>query len=106
MRHVFALVAAVALLAPACKAAAPQGQSSPAPAAASALQTEDDKTFYALGSVLGSRLTPLKLSQEELDKIILGFQDAAAGRKAQVPTETYGPKIDSLLRGKATAGAQ
>jgi FKBP-type peptidyl-prolyl cis-trans isomerase FkpA len=106
MKRVLSLVLLSAILVPvACKAGAPAAQPSPSPSAA-ALATDDEKTFYTLGVMVGGRLGSLKLSQPEIDKVMLGFQDAISGRPPQVPVDTYGPKIDALLRGKAAAGAQ
>src|SRR5262249_26140374 len=66
-------LAAVALLAGACEKPAP----SPTPAA---LQTEDDKTLYALGTMLGRNLTPLHLTAAEMETVRKGIEDMANGK--------------------------
>lgn len=90
-------------------AAHPQTQGVESAAArppSAALATEEDKTYYTLGRLLGSRLAPLKLTPAEVEKILLGFEDAVAGRAEQVPLQEYGPKIDAMLRGRASADAE
>ncbi len=96
-----AVVASVFLLCT-CKVA---GQDpSPSPSSA-ALQTEDDKTLYAVGLVMGRQLGPLALSAAEVELVKRGLSDAAAG-KPLVDLETYGPKIQQLAQARAQAAAQ
>ena len=46
--------------------------------------TEDDKTLYALGLMLGRNLASFNLSPAELETVNKGVVDAATNRKAQV----------------------
>jgi FKBP-type peptidyl-prolyl cis-trans isomerase FkpA len=73
-----------------------------APSAAD-LKSEDEKTLYALGAILGKNVAPLKVTEAELRIIQLGLGDAAAGRPLAVPFETYGPKVQAFAQARATA---
>ena len=84
-----------------CKADA---QSS-APAAAP-VQTEEQKTVYALGLILGRNLANLELSAEELALVQKGLLDAATNKKAEVDLETYGPKVQQMAQTRITAKGQ
>jgi FKBP-type peptidyl-prolyl cis-trans isomerase FkpA len=91
----------VALVGGACKAEAQQA--SPAPAAATAtgtLATEEDKTLYALGLVLGRNVTDFALTPRELEIVRRGFSDAASGGKQEVDIQVYGPKVRDLAMAK------
>ena len=91
---------------PACKAEAQQGTAaSPAPAAGS-LATEEDKTLYALGLVLGRNVTDFALTPRELEIVRRGFADAAGGGKQDVDIQVYGPKVRDLAMAKQKARAE
>jgi FKBP-type peptidyl-prolyl cis-trans isomerase FkpA len=65
----------------------------PLAARAQSLKTDDDKTLYALGQILGGNVHSLGLTKDELAKIKLGFDDAASGKKSEVEMQTWGPKV-------------
>lgn len=67
-----------------------------AAAAAPTLETDEQKTLYALGATLARNLAPFGLTPEEIEILAMGLSDAAAGRKPRVDLEAYGPKIDAL----------
>jgi FKBP-type peptidyl-prolyl cis-trans isomerase FkpA len=101
MRRTFVpTLAAAALLAGAC--AKPE----PSPTPAAALQTEDDKTLYALGTMLGRNLTPLHLSPTEMELVRKGIEDMASGKTPLVDLQQYGPKVQSLAQARMAAGAK
>jgi FKBP-type peptidyl-prolyl cis-trans isomerase FkpA len=54
------------------------------PFAASAQKTEEDKTLYAIGFVLGERVQMMELSKAQLKLVNQGFSDATSGKKAKV----------------------
>jgi FKBP-type peptidyl-prolyl cis-trans isomerase FkpA len=83
---------------PACK---PQGGGGPV-----TLATDDDKTLYALGLILGRNLTSFNLTPKELDNVKAGMTDAALGKKPQVELETYGPKVNQLRTKRMGAKAE
>jgi FKBP-type peptidyl-prolyl cis-trans isomerase FkpA len=66
-------------------------------------KTDQDKTFYALGLLVGANLTQFSLTPEEMEFVSKGVADAAARAKPQVDLHVYGPKVQELM--KARAGA-
>src|SRR5207237_4479712 len=62
------------------------------------LDTEDQKTLYALGLLLGRNIKVFALKPEELAVVKAGLTDAAADTKPQVDIETYGPKVNELAQ--------
>ena len=78
------------------------GQSTAAPVK---LETEDQKTLYALGLLLGRNVKPFALSAEDLAIVKAGLTDAVTDAKAQVELETYGPKVNELAQKRASVGA-
>jgi FKBP-type peptidyl-prolyl cis-trans isomerase FkpA len=83
---------------------APKPTPSPTPAAA--LQTEEQKTLYALGLILGRNLSVFHLTPEELTAVQKGLGDSVKGTTPEVELATYGPKVDELARTRAMAGAE
>jgi len=73
---------------------------SPAAGSADALETEEQKTVYALGLLMSRNLENLNLTPAEVALVQRGLGDAAAGRPA-VKLEEYGPKIQELAQGRA-----
>ncbi|HYR89347.1 MAG TPA: FKBP-type peptidyl-prolyl cis-trans isomerase [Terriglobia bacterium] len=69
------------------------------------LETEDQKTLYALGLLLGKNIKPFGLKPDELAIVRAGLTDAATDAKPQVELETYGPKVNELAQKRAAAGA-
>jgi FKBP-type peptidyl-prolyl cis-trans isomerase FkpA len=65
-------------------------------AASGALKTDDQKTLYLLGFVLGNRTNPLHITAAESKFVDLGFKDGMNGKKPAVDPEVYGPKINEL----------
>ena len=77
------------------------------------LSTEDDKTFYAMGFMLGSNLQRLELSDKELAALYKGLVSSAKGQKSEVEMQIYQPKIQTMFKDrmqkvadKAKAGGQ
>lgn len=62
------------------------------------LKTEDDKTFYAMGFMLGSNLQRLNLTDHELSGLYKGLADSAKGNKAEVELQIYQPKIQMMFK--------
>ena len=99
-RHTFTVVLMAAVLFAGCK-----GGSSSSTAQAAELKTEDDKTLYALGLMLGGNLSTFHLTATELQMVSRGLNDAATGQKPQVDLQAYGPKVRDLATARAGAGA-
>jgi FKBP-type peptidyl-prolyl cis-trans isomerase FkpA len=60
--------------------------------------TEDEKTLYTLGMLLGRNLGNFNLTADELDMVKSGLTDMVLKRPHKVEMETYGPKVDALAR--------
>ncbi len=99
---VYALLLTAAALAGACqKAAAPTASPSP-----SAAMSEDEKTIYALGAMIGQRFAgPMRLSEKELEILQRGVKATARGGQPEFPVTDYAPKFDALARSRAAVGA-
>jgi FKBP-type peptidyl-prolyl cis-trans isomerase len=59
-------------------------------------KTEEDKTLYALGLIIGRNLTDFNLTPRELDVVKAGITDSVLKKKLAVELEAYGPKVDGL----------
>lgn len=85
-------------------------QQKAAPAAASpspgALATEQDKTVYAIGLMMGRNLEQLDLTPAELEIVKKGLADSASGKKGEVELEAYGPKVQEFAQGRLVARAK
>ena len=74
------------------------------PAVHAADMTEDQKTLYALGVVLGQQANAsFNLTPAELEFIKKGMSDVISGGKPAVELETYGPKIQQLAQTRRAA---
>ena len=74
-------------------------------AAQGALETDEEKTLYALGMALGSNIGQFSLSADELAVVESGIRDAVLGNEPQVDMQVYGPMIQGLADSRAAAGA-
>ncbi len=76
-------------------------------ASAQALKTDDEKSLYAIGYLVGSRnLGPLSLKPNELEIVKRGITDGASGKKAQVDPEAQMEKINALAQARSSAQAE
>ncbi len=69
------------------------------------LETEDQKTLYALGLLLGKNIKPFSLKPDELAIVKAGLTDAVTDAKPQVELEAYGPKVNEMAQKRAASGA-
>ena len=75
-------------------------------ASAQALKTDDEKSLYAIGYLVGSRnLAPLSLKPGELEIVKRGLTDGANGKKAQVEPESQMEKVNAFAQARSSAGA-
>jgi FKBP-type peptidyl-prolyl cis-trans isomerase FkpA len=70
------------------------------------LENEQDKTFYAMGVMLGSNLARLNLTDKELSALYKGLYDSAKGATPAVEMAVYQPKIQSLFRERMQKSAE
>src|SRR5215813_6144648 len=77
-----------------------------AAAADAPLKTDDEKSLYAIGYLVGSRnLAPLSLKPNELEIVKHGLSDGATGKKALVEPEGQMDKVNAFAQARSSAGA-
>jgi FKBP-type peptidyl-prolyl cis-trans isomerase FkpA len=83
-----------------CLGAAVSGAQTPGPVSAGPvrLDTDEQKTFYALGLLLGDDVKVFDLKPEDLAIVKAGMTDAVTGAVPQVDIDTFGPKVNDLAR--------
>jgi FKBP-type peptidyl-prolyl cis-trans isomerase FkpA len=70
------------------------------------LETEEQKTLYALGVMVGGNVKQLALKPEELAYVRAGFTDVASGTMPQVEMGVYGPKVSELAEKRMSSGSE
>ncbi len=70
------------------------------------LETEDQKTIYALGLGLARNLAVFEFSEEELELVVEGIRDGALKRPPKVDAKKYRVKIQTLQRARLQAQAE
>jgi FKBP-type peptidyl-prolyl cis-trans isomerase FkpA len=70
------------------------------------LETEDQKTLYALGLTISRSLSPFNLSPLELELVEAGLTDGSLHKTPKVDRETYGPKIKQLQGSRGRGGGR
>ena len=64
-------------------------------------KSEDDKTFYSMGVLMGSRLKAVDLKDTEIDMIVQGLRDSAKGKENKdIDIATYRGKVQSIFRAR------
>ena len=61
-------------------------------------ETEEDKTFYAVGAMFGSKLKDLELTEGEVKMVVSGLYDSTLRREEKVDIKSYGPKVQEAFR--------
>jgi FKBP-type peptidyl-prolyl cis-trans isomerase FkpA len=69
------------------------------------LSTDQDKTLYALGQVIGRDVRQFNLTPAEVEIVAAGMSDAVLDKQSRVDLQTYGPQIQTLAKERAAAGA-
>src|SRR5258706_4082324 len=70
------------------------------------LETDEQKTLYTLGLLLGRNIKPFALTPEELNLVKAGLTDAVTDAKPPVEIDTYGPKVNELAQKRAAVGGE
>jgi FKBP-type peptidyl-prolyl cis-trans isomerase FkpA len=70
------------------------------------IETEDQKTVYAMGYTLSKSLEQFALAPGELEVLIAGLRDGSAGKPARIDAEAYGPKIAEFGQARSVQAAQ
>jgi FKBP-type peptidyl-prolyl cis-trans isomerase FkpA len=87
------------------RSAAGRGAVAPKPVGPPPLTTDDEKTVYALGLMMGQSIAPFNLSPAELEIVKRALTDSAGGKPALELSE-WGPKIQPLANSRAAVVAQ
>jgi len=66
-------------------------------------ETEDQKTLYAIGLLVGRQLDIFSLSPAELEWVKEGLVDKVTGQKEKVDLTAYNEKVQELARAKRKA---
>lgn len=66
-------------------------------------KTEDQKTFYAVGTVIARQLSVFSLTPDELEMIKQGLTDAVTGKKLLVDEGKYTAKVQELATARRNA---
>lgn len=69
-------------------------------------QTDEERTLYALGMVLGERLGDFNLTPQELAVVQRGMTDKITHQTPLASLETFGPRIRELSQQRAQAQAE
>ncbi|MCS6915461.1 MAG: FKBP-type peptidyl-prolyl cis-trans isomerase [Myxococcales bacterium] len=70
------------------------------------LKTEEQKTLYALGLIVGRNVTPFNLTPAELAIVQAGMRDQILGRQPQVELEVFGPRVNQLAMQRSRQRAE
>ena len=108
MRQLLAPIALLTLAAcspPNSSAPASTSAANPTASQPGALVTDDDKTLYAIGLVLGQQVSDFKLTASELEFVSLGFKDSVLGNDPKAALDEYGPRIQLLMQSRMQAVA-
>ncbi len=103
MKRCLLIAAAVAAVA-GCQTPGASPAASPSPSAGT-LATDQDKTVYTIGVMLGRNLEMLNLTPAELEVVKKGMADSASGRKSEVDVNVYGPKVQEFAHTRVAAHA-
>ena len=64
------------------------------------LESEDEKTFYAMGFMLGGNLQRLTLSDKELAALYKGIAAASKSEKSEIDMATYQARIQEVFKSR------
>jgi FKBP-type peptidyl-prolyl cis-trans isomerase FkpA/FKBP-type peptidyl-prolyl cis-trans isomerase FklB len=70
-----------------------------------ALDSEEQKTLYALGVAISRNLAGFNLTPAELDIVKAGISDGVLNKPSRVDLNTYGPKLQAMAKERAAAVA-
>lgn len=69
----------------------------------SSLNSDDEKTIYAIGNDMGMRLKTLQLSNKEKEILKMGVDDGVSGKKPQVEPREFLSKVGEMIRTRQKA---
>lgn len=99
-------LAIVAILAGMAVLAGCKGGDAKSPQGGGQLLTDEDKTIYAMGVMLGGNVKTMSLTPEQIETMTKGFKDAALGKTPEVDPQSMAAQIQEFARSRATAAAE
>jgi len=96
----------VSPVAPAAPAAAAPAPAAAAPFAPLALDSDQQKTLYALGLALSQSIARLDLQASELAYLVQGLQDGVLSRDPRVDLDDYADKVQGLAQSRLEVASQ
>jgi FKBP-type peptidyl-prolyl cis-trans isomerase FkpA len=69
------------------------------------LETDQDKTLYALGLAVGGQIREFNLTAAEVALVSQGLTDAVLGAEPKVAIEVYGPRIQAFAQERMSAAS-
>jgi FKBP-type peptidyl-prolyl cis-trans isomerase FkpA len=91
LSNYFALLSCVMLASTSLQAAEPK--------------TEEDKTFYFLGTIISTNLQMLSLSDREVEMVVAGIRDSLDGEAVELNEALYGEKMRAVTEQRMLAAA-
>ncbi len=73
---------------------------------AQAADTEDEKVFYYLGTVISSNLDVLNLSEQEKAQVVAGFSEGLAGIAEELDNQVYSERVQTLTQQRMIEAAE
>ncbi|GAB4010566.1 MAG: FKBP-type peptidyl-prolyl cis-trans isomerase [Bdellovibrio sp.] len=70
------------------------------------LKSEEDKTLYSVGAMFGERLSNMKLSDAQVEAIVAGVRESAAGKASRVNVQEYAPKVRDFFNDRMKVMAE
>ncbi len=67
------------------------------------LETDEQKTLYAIGVALSQQLEAFALTEDELETVKAGIGDGVMNRPHRMDMQTFGPKIGELAQSRMSA---
>jgi FKBP-type peptidyl-prolyl cis-trans isomerase FkpA len=68
-------------------------------------KTEEDKTFYFLGTIISTNLQMLSLSDREVEMVVAGIRDSLDGEAVELNEALYGEKMRAVTEQRMLAAA-
>jgi|CXWL01.1.fsa_nt_gi FKBP-type peptidyl-prolyl cis-trans isomerase len=76
-----------------------------ADAPTNAYKTDDERTVYTVGYLMGKNVATFNLKPAEIKVLQAGLSDSVTGKAAAVDVATYQPQINEMLQKRMSVGA-
>ncbi len=74
-------------------------------AATNAYKTDDERTVYTIGYLMGRNVATFNLKPAEVKVLQAGLSDSVTGKPATVDVASFQPRINEMLQHRMSAGA-